>query len=97
MESVPRKATLFYTTIALATLFGMLLSFSPIDPIKMLFWSAVINGVIAVPLMVVIMRLAARRKVMGKFAISRRLKIVGWLATLVMGAAAAVMFATWGR
>jgi Mn2+/Fe2+ NRAMP family transporter len=75
----------------------MMLSFSPIDPIRMLFWSAVINGVIAVPLMVVIMLLAARRKVMGKFSISLRLKVVGWLATVVMAAAAVVMFATWGH
>ena len=97
LESPPRKARLFYATIALATLLGMLLSFSSIDPIKMLFWSAVINGVIAVPLMVVIMLLAAQRKVMGKFAISLRLKLVGWLATTVMAAAAVVMFATWGR
>ena len=97
LESTPLKARLFYATIALATLLGMLLSFSPMDPIKMLFWSAVINGVIAVPLMVVIMLLAGRRKVMGKFSISLRLKIVGWLATLVMAAAAVVMFATWGH
>ena len=97
LESAPGKARLFYATIALATLFGMLLSFSPIDPIKMLFWSAVINGVIAVPLMVVIMLLAAKRKVMGTFSIPLWLKILGWLATLVMGAAAVVMFVTWGH
>ncbi|MGY3038481.1 Mn2+/Fe2+ NRAMP family transporter [Rhodanobacter sp. TND4EL1] len=95
LESAPRKAVLFYGTIVLATLLGMVLSFSPIDPIKMLFWSAVINGVIAVPLMVVIMLLAAKRKVMGKFVIPPRLKVIGWLATLVMAVAAAVMFATW--
>lgn len=97
LEAKPLKAKLFYATIALATLIGMGLSFSPMDPIKMLFWSAVINGVIAVPLMLVIMFLASRRKVMGKFSISLRLKLVGWLATLVMAAAAIVMFATWGK
>jgi Mn2+/Fe2+ NRAMP family transporter len=97
LESAPRKAKLFYATIAIATLLGMLLSFSPLDPIKMLFWSAVVNGVIAVPLMVVIMFLAAKRPVMGKFTISPRLKIVGWLATLVMAIAVVVMFATWGN
>lgn len=97
LESAPGKAKLFYGTIALATLLGVALSFSPMDPIKMLFWSAVINGVIAVPLMAVIMFLASRRKVMGSFVISLRLKIVGWLATLVMLAAAVVMFATWGN
>jgi len=95
LEAAPRKAKLFYTSIALATLLGMALSFSPVDPIRLLFWSAVINGVIAVPLMVVIMLLAARRKVMGRFCIRRGLRIVGWLATLVMAASALVMFATW--
>ena len=97
LESPPGKAKLFYATIVLATLIGMGLSFSPMDPIKMLFWSAVINGVIAVPLMVVIMFLASRRKVMGKFIISLRLRCLGWLATLVMGAAAVVMFVTWSQ
>lgn len=97
LEAKPAKAKLFYGTIVLATLAGMVLSFSSIDPIRMLFWSAVINGVIAVPLMVLIMYLASRRKVMGKFSISFRLRCLGWLATLVMAAAAIVMFATWGQ
>ncbi len=97
LEAKPGKAKLFYGTIVVATLIGMVLSFSSIDPIKMLFWSAVINGVIAVPLMVVIMFLASRRKVMGKFSISFRLRCLGWLATVVMAAAAVVMFATWGK
>ncbi|MEO6907841.1 MAG: divalent metal cation transporter, partial [Abditibacteriaceae bacterium] len=97
LESTPKNAKLFYGTIALATLIGMALSFSPIDPIKMLFWSAVINGVIAVPLMAVIMYVASHHEVMGKFTISLSLKCLGWLATLVMAAAAIVMFATWGK
>ena len=61
-----------------------------------LFWSVVVNGVVAVPLMVVIMYLATRRKVMGKFIIPPLLKWLGWLATAVM-AAAVIMFATGGR
>lgn len=97
LESTLRKGKLFYGTIALATLFGMLLSFSSIDPIKMLFWSAVINGVVAVPLMAVIMYLATRHKVMGKFVIPTWLKLLGWLATLVMAAAAVIMFVTWRK
>ncbi|MEO8923382.1 MAG: divalent metal cation transporter [Caldimonas sp.] len=97
LEAKPAKAKMFYGTIGLATLIGMMLSFSSIDPIKMLFWSAVINGVIAVPLMVVVMFLASRSKVMGKFSVSLRLRALGWLATLVMAAAAVVMFATWGQ
>jgi NRAMP (natural resistance-associated macrophage protein)-like metal ion transporter len=82
----------FYAIVAVATLGGIALTFSPIDPIKALFWSAVINGVISVPVLVVMMLLAANPKVMGKFVASRRLKFVGWLATAVMAAAVCAMF-----
>ena len=94
LEQKPGRAKLFYGTIAVATLGGMGLSFTPMDPIKMLFWSAVINGVVAVPLMVLIMLLASRRKTMGRFRIPVALKILSWAATGVMGAAAIVMIAT---
>jgi len=94
LERKPQRAKLFYGAIAVATLGGMTLSFTPMDPIKMLYWSAVINGVVAVPLMVLIMLLAARRRNMGRFPIPRVLKMLGWAATCVMGAAAVVMFAT---
>ncbi|MGN6790182.1 MAG: NRAMP family divalent metal transporter [Rhodanobacteraceae bacterium] len=94
LEQKPGRAKLFYGTIAAATLGGMGLSFTPMDPIKMLFWSAVINGVVAVPLMVLIMLLASRRKTMGRFQIPVALKILSWAATGVMGAAAIVMIAT---
>ncbi len=89
------EAREFYAIIALATLGGVALDFSPIDPIKALFWSAVINGVIAVPIMVVMMLLADDAKVMGRFIVTRRLKALGWLATGTMAAAVAAMFATW--
>jgi NRAMP (natural resistance-associated macrophage protein)-like metal ion transporter len=89
------EAREFYAIIALATLGGLALDFTPIDPIKALFWSAVINGVIAVPIMVVMMLLADDAKVMGGFTITRRLKALGWLATGTMAAAVAAMFATW--
>ena len=89
------EAREFYTIIALATLGGVALDFSPIDPIRALFWSAVINGVIAVPIMVVMMLLADDAKVMGGFTVTRRLKALGWLATGTMAAAVAAMFATW--
>ena len=94
LEQKPRRAKLFYGAIAAATLGGMMLSFTPMDPIKMLFWSAVINGVVAVPLMVLIMLIASRRKTMGRFPIPVPLKVLGWMATCVMGAAAIVMIAT---
>ena len=92
----PMLAKAFYGTIAGATLIGGLLNFTPLDPIKALFWSAVINGVVAVPVMAAIMVMAARPAVMGQFAIGRKLKIFGWLATAAMAAAAVGMFATWG-
>jgi NRAMP (natural resistance-associated macrophage protein)-like metal ion transporter len=89
------EAREFYAIIALATLGGVALDFSPIDPIQALFWSAVFNGVIAVPIMVVMMLLADDSKVMGRFTVTRRLKALGWLATGTMAAAVAAMFATW--
>jgi Mn2+/Fe2+ NRAMP family transporter len=89
------EAREFYAIIALATLGGVALVFSPINPIKALFWSAVINGVIAVPIMVVMMLLAEDRKVMGAFTVTRRLKALGWLATGTMAAAVVAMLATW--
>jgi NRAMP (natural resistance-associated macrophage protein)-like metal ion transporter len=92
----PGRAPAFYGTIALATLIGASLNFTPLDPIKALFWSAVINGVAAVPIMVMIMLMASRQKVMGQFALRPVLRAFGWLATAVMAVAAIGMFATWG-
>jgi NRAMP (natural resistance-associated macrophage protein)-like metal ion transporter len=89
------EAREFYAIIALATLGGVALDFSPIDPIRALFWCAVINGVIAVPIMVVMMLLADDPRVMGAFTVTRRLKALGWLATGTMAAAVVAMFATW--
>ena len=88
------EAREFYAMIALATLGGVVLDFTPIDPIKALFWSAVINGVIAVPIMVVMMLMADDPKVMGPFCVTRRLKALGWLATWTMAAAVVAMFVT---
>ena len=92
----PGRAPAFYGSIALATLVGAILNFTPLDPIKALFWSAVINGVAAVPIMVMIMLMASRKKVMGQFALRPLLKAIGWLATVAMAAAAVGMFATRG-
>jgi NRAMP (natural resistance-associated macrophage protein)-like metal ion transporter len=87
------EAREFYAMIAFATLGGVAIDFTPIDPIKALFWSAVINGVIAVPIMVIMMMLADDAKVMGPFLVTRRLKALGWLATWTMAAAVVAMFA----
>jgi NRAMP (natural resistance-associated macrophage protein)-like metal ion transporter len=91
------RAPSFYATIAIATVVGASLNFTPIDPIKALFWSAVINGVVAVPVMVMMMLLATRPKVMGRFTLTRGLVIVGWLATGVMALAAIGMLVTIGH
>jgi NRAMP (natural resistance-associated macrophage protein)-like metal ion transporter len=88
------KAKRFYAVIAVATLVGGLINFSGLDPIKALFWSAVINGVVAVPVMVMMMHMTSHRKIMGDFTLSLGLRIAGWLATAVMAAAAIGMFAT---
>ena len=88
------EARKFYAIIAFATLGGLLLDFTPIDPIKALFWSAVINGVIAVPIMIVMMLIATRAEVMGRFVIRRRLKFLGWLAVAAMFLIVATMLAT---
>jgi len=82
----PLEAKAFYATLAVATAIGVSMNFMAIDPIKALFWSAVINGVAAVPVMVVVMIMAMQKRVMGRFAIPRGLFAVGWLATLVMAA-----------
>ncbi len=74
----------FYGIIGVATLGGLLLCFAPMDPVKELVWAAVLNGVIAVPIMAVMMLLARRREVMNHHEISRRLSILGWLATAAM-------------
>ena len=92
----PGRARAFYGTIALATLVGAILNFTPLDPIKALFWSAVINGIAAVPIMVMIMLMASRKQVMGQFVLQPLLKALGWLATAAMAGAAVGMFATWG-
>ncbi len=85
----------FYMILIIATLLGVALNFTPIDPIKALFWSAVINGVIAVPMMVVIMLMVARPDVMGQFVVTPGLRITGWLATAVMAFAVLTMAITW--
>ncbi len=90
------RARAFYGAIAVATLVGCGLNFIQIDPIKALFWSAVINGVAAVPIMAMIMHLAGHPPVMGEFRIRWGLRTVGWIATAVMAVAAIGMFATMG-
>lgn len=84
----------FDGVIAAATVGGVVLCLTPADPVKELFWSAVINGAIAVPIMVVMMLLASRANVMGANVIGPRLRWLGWIATAVMAAAVTAMFTT---
>jgi NRAMP (natural resistance-associated macrophage protein)-like metal ion transporter len=94
LELPARGAPGFYLTVAAATLAGLGAALTPLDPIRMLFWSAVVNGVVAVPLMVVMMIVVASYKIMGKFAASRALMIGGWGATTLMAVVVAAMFVT---
>jgi NRAMP (natural resistance-associated macrophage protein)-like metal ion transporter len=94
LESKPSKARGFYAVIAIATLAGTAMNFVHVNPIKALFWTAVINGVIAVPMLAAVMLVAGRQRAMGRFAISGRLRAMGWLTTGVMAACVAAMIAT---
>jgi Mn2+/Fe2+ NRAMP family transporter len=92
----PKKAKAFYLAIAAATFIGILINFSPINPIKALYWSAVINGVVAVPVMAIMMLMAVNTKVMGEFTISLAMRVVGWGATAIMAlAVVGMMAAAW--
>lgn len=91
LDQRPWEAVGFYTVISLATLLGIGIDWSDLDPIKALFWSAVINGVVAVPIMIAMMLVVSRRRAMGKFAASGKLLFFGWAATAVMAAAAIAM------
>ncbi len=86
-----REAKAFYATIAFSTLVGVFINFSSINAIRALFWSAVINGVIAVPVMIVMMLVVSRPDIMGKFVVTGWLRFFGWLATFIMLAVALAM------
>ncbi|MGN6389827.1 MAG: NRAMP family divalent metal transporter [Burkholderiaceae bacterium] len=90
LELEPQLAKKFYAVIALATLGGIAIGFTPVDPVRALYWSAVINGVISAPIMVVTMLMASNTKVMGRFVVTGRLKWLGWAATALL--AVAVVF-----
>jgi NRAMP (natural resistance-associated macrophage protein)-like metal ion transporter len=92
LENKPAEAKRFYAIIAVSTLAGIALGFTGIDPIKALYWSAVVNGVISVPIMAVMMLMAGNPAIMGKFVIRPRLKSLGWIATAVMALAVVSMF-----
>jgi NRAMP (natural resistance-associated macrophage protein)-like metal ion transporter len=94
LQRKPHQAKRFYGALTAATLIGLSLNLVKVDPIRALFWSAIINGVVAVPVMIVVMMLSANRKVMGEFSIPILLKTIGWIATSAMFLAAVAMFVT---
>ena len=96
LDETPRHAKKFYGVIALSTLVGVAIDFLGINPITALFWTAVINGVLAPPMLVVVMLVANNKRVMGSRTNGGTTNIIGWLAVIVMFAAAIGMFATWG-
>ena len=87
----PKQAKAFYGTIVAATGIGMIVNLTPIDPIKALYWTAVINGIVAVPIMAIMMLLSGRGDIMGPFIVNGPLRWLGWLATALMGAAVLAM------
>jgi len=94
LERKPHQAKRFYATLTAVTIAGLSLTFIHLDPIKALFWAAVVNGLVASPLMVVIMLMTSNRKVMGKFTLPIGLKIFGWIATATMFLASIGLLAT---
>ena len=92
LERKPKNARAFYGVIAVSVLLGLVIQYSPVSPMKALFWSAVINGVVAVPLMVVIILIASSKSVMGAFTASRPILALGWIGAAIMGFAAVLMF-----
>jgi NRAMP (natural resistance-associated macrophage protein)-like metal ion transporter len=87
----PLRAKAFYATLALAVALGATMNLTSVSPIDALYWSAVLNGVVAVPVMAMMMFISASRRIMGKFAIGRVMQIVGWTATAVMSMAVVAM------
>lgn len=90
----PMEAKAFYAMIVLATMVGVIMNFTPLNPIKALYWSAVINGVVSVPVMALMMLMAAQTVVMGAFAITGWIRFFGWAATIMMALAVLAMVIT---
>jgi NRAMP (natural resistance-associated macrophage protein)-like metal ion transporter len=97
LDTKPKQAKQFYIVIIVSTLLGTLINFVGINPIKALFWTAVINGLIAPPLLVIIMLVSNNKKIMGKHVNGLFVNIVGWMAAAIMFAAAIGMILTWGQ
>jgi len=97
LESKPGQAPKFYFIVAVATVIGLLLNFAGLDPIRALYWSAIVNGIAAAPVMAMLMIMSANRAVVREFTLPRYLRIVGWTATAVMLIASVVFLASMAR
>jgi Mn2+/Fe2+ NRAMP family transporter len=95
LARLPLRAKAFYATIAVGMGLGVALNFSTIDPIRALYWSAVLNGVVAVPVMVTMMLLTMRRSITAGFTLPLSLLIVGWVGTATMAVTTVAMVASW--
>jgi Mn2+/Fe2+ NRAMP family transporter len=89
----PREAASFYGVLAASTLLGAGITLTPLNPIQALYWSAVINSVVAVPVMIVMMFIASSRKAMGKLTVGGWLRWLAWTATAAMALCVAAMTA----
>jgi Mn2+/Fe2+ NRAMP family transporter len=87
LDRLPREAKAFYGVIAAATMAGVAFNFTALDPVKALYWSAVVNGLLAAPLMAVMMLISTNGRVMGRLTLPPWMVVGGWLATAVMAAA----------
>jgi NRAMP (natural resistance-associated macrophage protein)-like metal ion transporter len=87
----PQLARKFYGVIAMAILIGLALDFAGLDAVKMLFWSAILNGLLAPPLVIMVVLLTSDRRVMGNRVNSRGMQVLGWICALIMSAAAAAL------
>jgi len=98
LDRKPLDARGFYGVLAASTLIGLAINIPAfhINPIRALVWSAIINGIVAVPVMIITMLMFSRKKIMGPFTLTgKSLRVVGWIATAVMAAAAVGLFITW--
>jgi Mn2+/Fe2+ NRAMP family transporter len=91
LERRPAAAPRFYGVVGVATLIGMAINFLHVNPMKALYWTAVLSGVIAVPILFAMMVVASRHAVMARFVIARPLRVLGWLTTLLMSCCLVVM------
>ncbi len=94
LDSKPNRAKLFYGTIAMTTLAGALMQYAGVNPVRALYWSAVINGTLAAPLMALMMLIVTNPRAMGHLTLGRRGIVLGWAATATMVGATVLFFAS---